>query len=862
MMIKLQAKKGISMIHAKYPKQPFSPIPRPRINDLLAPAFNHALTTVIAGTGTGKSIAVSDFVTQAEAVVVWHDASTLDNFNAHFWEGMLLAYQRALPSFMDAIMDITDIPPLAEIDHFIKAWRKATRDIPLVFLVIDNFQCLENEDVNRFLLHTLEADLENLRIILISSRQDDQTLHGLVRINQIFSITAENIAFTCGEVRDLLNAWSIPHTENHIERIMNATDGWAFAVSEYARQIVEQADTPTIDAVFDPLRCHQLLRGECYINYARTTQLLLVKLSLLPAFSTEIVKMLSEDTLASTLYDFHTNPFILHDPQRRLFRLQVNYRQFLQMQAVYILDAEIEALYRMAGDWFERHQFMLEAIDCFGKSHQNERAFLTLQRYALPQLEKPAALAVQQFVEELPATFFDEHPLAHVLMANLKIGELKMDEAFTLLKGLQNKYENLPLDDQTAQILGETYLSLAELGVYQTRDDVLEYAEKAYDLLPYGSVFRCEDRLLTANESVIVLTHCDEDTLPMMLTQHQGLHKYEDRLYGRYAKGFSTLYEAEVAIALGDMRLAEAKSYEALRIGRTYRRHDIVCNALFLMAQTSPMLGDLSMLMELATECQEYVQQRSLLSQRNVCDYMNAWIYLLLQDYEYIPRAIKDPYAFAEMPQKTLTSREMLIHCRYWMNVGDYRRTLVMIDTGKQYAKERNLLVSYINFFVLEAICYERTEANELAVQALYEAYKLAKPGKILMPFTEMGRFMRTLINTVRRQSTHPFDEEWLSLIYAKASTYAKRVNVMIQQYEKKQKDTAPIKLSSKEQVVLELLVAGLTRDEISERMGITVHGVKRHITSLYNKLGAANRSDAIRLATTMRLIDTIEYDG
>ena len=163
---------------------------------------------------------------------------------------------------------------------------------------------------------------------------------------------------------------------------------------------------------------------------------------------------------------------------------------------------------------------------------------------------------------------------------------------------------------------------------------------------------------------------------------------------------------------------------------------------------------------------------------------------------------------------------------------------------------------------MLKAICYERMEADQLAIQALYEAYKLAKPGKILMPFTEAGRHMRTLINTVRRQEGHPFDEEWLYLVYAKASTYAKRVNVLIQQYEKKQKATAPVTLSSKEQVVLELLVAGLTRDEISERMGITVHGVKRHITSLYNKLGAANRSDAIRLATTMRLLDTNEYGG
>jgi NarL family two-component system response regulator YdfI len=52
--------------------------------------------------------------------------------------------------------------------------------------------------------------------------------------------------------------------------------------------------------------------------------------------------------------------------------------------------------------------------------------------------------------------------------------------------------------------------------------------------------------------------------------------------------------------------------------------------------------------------------------------------------------------------------------------------------------------------------------------------------------------------------------------------------------------------LSGREREVLESARLGLTNAEIAGRLGVTVHTVKFHLSSIYRKLGAANRTDAV----------------
>ncbi len=61
--------------------------------------------------------------------------------------------------------------------------------------------------------------------------------------------------------------------------------------------------------------------------------------------------------------------------------------------------------------------------------------------------------------------------------------------------------------------------------------------------------------------------------------------------------------------------------------------------------------------------------------------------------------------------------------------------------------------------------------------------------------------------------------------------------------------------LTTRERDVLEWLALGLSNRAIAERLGISEHTVKFHVTSIYGKLGVSSRAEAVRHAARQGLI-------
>ena len=61
--------------------------------------------------------------------------------------------------------------------------------------------------------------------------------------------------------------------------------------------------------------------------------------------------------------------------------------------------------------------------------------------------------------------------------------------------------------------------------------------------------------------------------------------------------------------------------------------------------------------------------------------------------------------------------------------------------------------------------------------------------------------------------------------------------------------------LTVREMEVLELLADGLANKQIALELEISEHTVKFHVSSIYTKLGAANRTEAVRIGARLGLI-------
>jgi DNA-binding NarL/FixJ family response regulator len=59
--------------------------------------------------------------------------------------------------------------------------------------------------------------------------------------------------------------------------------------------------------------------------------------------------------------------------------------------------------------------------------------------------------------------------------------------------------------------------------------------------------------------------------------------------------------------------------------------------------------------------------------------------------------------------------------------------------------------------------------------------------------------------------------------------------------------------LTAREHQVLEKLLEGLTNNEIGEALGIAEVTVKLHVRQIYQKIGAKNRAQAVKIVLTQR---------
>ena len=65
--------------------------------------------------------------------------------------------------------------------------------------------------------------------------------------------------------------------------------------------------------------------------------------------------------------------------------------------------------------------------------------------------------------------------------------------------------------------------------------------------------------------------------------------------------------------------------------------------------------------------------------------------------------------------------------------------------------------------------------------------------------------------------------------------------------------------LTPREAQILDAIADGLTNKAIARRLGISLHTVKFHVESVFRKLGASTRTEAVAKAAERRREETID---
>ncbi len=171
---------------------------------------------------------------------------------------------------------------------------------------------------------------------------------------------------------------------------------------------------------------------------------------------------------------------------------------------------------------------------------------------------------------------------------------------------------------------------------------------------------------------------------------------------------------------------------------------------------------------------------------------------------------------------------------------------------------------------VLLAAAYHKQNRSSLAEETLAKALRLAEPEDYVRLFIDEGQPIQALLAEFRRQAgRHPGLASQQLLIYVDRllSTFlstnpptgegaAAVAEIPGRKRAYRQPNAVYVEpLTAREQEILNLLAAGLTNQQITHQLDISLHTVKAHTSNIYQKFGVTNRAGAIQRGHELKLL-------
>jgi LuxR family maltose regulon positive regulatory protein len=186
------------------------------------------------------------------------------------------------------------------------------------------------------------------------------------------------------------------------------------------------------------------------------------------------------------------------------------------------------------------------------------------------------------------------------------------------------------------------------------------------------------------------------------------------------------------------------------------------------------------------------------------------------------------------------------------------RDALGMLELLLQAAEAGKRTSSVIEICILQAHALQACGAREQALAALRRALTLAASEGYVRVFVDEGSPMAELLRDAHACGIAPSYIERLLAAFPTAEGRGLRTESAEPNHSVLNPQSSALiePLTGRELEVLRLIADGASNRVIAEQLVITVGTVKRHINNLFDKLGVRSRTQAIRAARVLRLLE------
>jgi len=857
------------------PKPPRDLVVRPRLLARLDQgASESVLTLVSAPPGAGKSVLLGSWLRERlpDRNIAW--VPLRDGDRVPFWQRLVDAVHPAARRGSPPASEPDDDGSYALSERFVAALERRTE--PLV-LVVDDLHFAPPAALAT-LDRVLRSPPTTLRLVAASRIDPALSLHLLRVSGDLTEIRARDLALTADEAGALFVRMGLELDDRELAAVVDRTEGWAAGLRLLGLSIQARGDCDDVveRLTVDERPVAEFLAAEVLSAQPPEIRDFLLRTSIVDAVDGPLAGELSGrgdgERVLEQLY--RDNVFIerVAGPGR-VYRYHQLFGALLRAEAVYELADELPALHRLAAVSLAGRGRPIAAVRHAVEAEQWELAATLLAEHWSAVFATGEGSAPFETLERLPLTAAADSPVLAAFTALTRIGSASPRGEAALLADAEANRDRVP---DAAQAGFDALLRYAaalaarssgsfkrasklagrglERSAVETRSAETEEQRRALYLATRGAAElwegRTEEAQALLEEAVDVArrtgtTVAEIDALAHLALLELGAGRLRRAMrIGRAAlelertrsRSLPAGVVARVVIALvqhawGDLDAADAALASALTLTR--RSGDVPGRALAAVAAASVVLSESGDAADDALLHLRAVRRRTpatgLLAGR-----IAALEARLLAKTARLDEAAAVVAAAGSDPELTVAA------ARIRLALGQPAEALGLLEQ-----RQRGGSYAEIEARVTEAVARRMIGEEARALAALETALALAEPELVRRPFLDAGRAVRELLGDhLRRTNAH----RWLAADL-----------VALLDGRNGADGIAPAELlealSDRETEVLHYLPTIMSNADIAGELFVSVNTVKTHVKSIYRKLGATRRQDAVRRARQLRLL-------
>ena len=884
-------------------------VPRPRLMARLDEGLARGLVLVCAPAGYGKTVLLADWARRGTHPVAWLSLDAGDNDPARFWRHAVTALDRARPGTGDRVAPLLGPPAPSSFQGLVTA---LINDLAgeEALLVLDDYHVIGSPQVHESLAFLVEHRPAGMCVVLASRSDPPLPLARLRARGQLAEIRVAELRFTPAEAGELLQHAAAALPDASVAALAARTEGWAAGLQLAALSLRGQEDAAAFVAAFTGSHRYVLdyLAEEVLEQQDEQLRAFLLETSVLERLSGPLCDAVTGREGSQALLEEaeRAGLFLIPlDQLRGWWRYHHLFADLLRARLQEQQPGRIAQLHRNAAAWYAGCGLADDAIGHAAAAGEMLRAARIIeQHFDVVWYIRGEAATIHRWLSVLPAEVVRSRPrllLAQAIMAASRSGHFEVveplldaaecappgwaDEPFEPVGGAAaSNLINVPAQTTLIRSFVAQYHGDAEATAAFARQTLAEVKPGEWLLSAQAAVFLAvaewlRGRLTEAERAIassvtgwretgqltvtawgcysLVLIQRAQGRLDAaVLTCEQALDSLVTAGRPAPAAGPSHVGLAEVAYQRDELDSALRHATEGIALCRQFVWAPPLADGLVTLAMIRQATGDPAGALAAIGEAMQAAPGPAGLL--NPVPAQRARLLLAQGDLPAAARFAHDNGLGPDDEPDYARESGHLVLARILLAQDRPGQALALLDRLHAAAAAQDRAGSLIEIGALRPLALAASGQETAAVAALAGVLTLACPQGYVRVFADEGPPMAAL----------------LARLVAAQRTGRAAAKVRLGYLARLQRafDAGPSApghrpgtaaavqgivepLTSRELEVLQMLAAGMSNQRIAGQLVVTLDTVKKHVTHLLDKLGAANRTEAVARARQLCLI-------